>query len=165
MNIHCLIKKLDFKKNHLRLEDTTSRLRTFRRENELFGFQPVHKGRRPPLSRDDFHFRLKKSIPCIVESGHQFRFAALIRVMADRKKPVSTSDLLLSQTACERQPEDLSSSDRIKVGVSSHWTLITPVVRLTGLALTSSLAASPSGGGTKSTGSGTSSSRLLLASQ
>ena len=118
-----------------------------------------------PLSRDDFHFRLKKSIPCIVESSHQFRFAALIRVMAYRKKPVSTSDLLLSQTACERQPEDLSSSDRIKVGVSSHWTLITPVVRLTGLALTSSLAASPSGGGTKSTGSGTSSSRLLLASQ
>ena len=99
-----------------------------------------------PLSRDDFHFRLEKNIPCIVKSGHQFRFATLIRVMAYRKKPMSTSDLLLSQTACERQPEDLSSSDRIKIGVSTHWTLITPVVRFTRLALTSFFAASPSGG-------------------
>ena len=99
-----------------------------------------------PLSRDNVHFRLEKNIPCIVESGHQFRVTALIRVMAYRKKPVSTPDLLLSQTACERQPEDLSSSDRIKVGVSSHWTLITPVVRFTRLALTSFFAARPSGG-------------------
>ena len=99
-----------------------------------------------PLPRDDFHFRLEKSIPCIVESGHHFWFTAFIRVMAYRKKPVRTSDLLLCQTSCERQPEDLSRSDRIKVGVSSHWTLITPVVRFTRLALTSFLAASPSGG-------------------
>ena len=99
-----------------------------------------------PLSRDNVHFRLEKNIPCIVESGHQFRVTALIRVMAYRKKPVSTSDLLLSQATSERQPEYLSSSDRIKVGVSSHWTLITAVVRFTRLALTSSLAAGPRGG-------------------